>query len=184
MFLLGRVLLESKSSKVNEIHLKIFSLVKTKSSISLREQNYKGRAYNLYEIQSNFCMMNSDVVFYFSNTQTVLRGGKTKADHALLMGGGLIQLYRPLLTRGVGVSQVVPSGAQWIQGDPSGPKRTQGEPSGHKWTQVDTIGSEWCQVGPNGSRGSQVDPGGPKWTQVDTIGAKWCKVEPSSLSLN
>ena len=43
--LLSRVLLESKPSKVNAIHLKIFSLVKTKSSIFdtifLREQNHK-----------------------------------------------------------------------------------------------------------------------------------------------
>ena len=36
-------------------------------------------------------MMNTDVVFYFSNTQTVLRGGKTKADHALLMRGDPVQ---------------------------------------------------------------------------------------------
>ena len=42
-------------------------------------------------MESELNMMNTDVVFYFSNTQTVLRGGKTKADHALLMRGGPIQ---------------------------------------------------------------------------------------------
>ena len=44
-------------------------------------------------------MMNSDVVFYFSNTQTVLRGGKTKADHALLMREGPVQT---IADKGVG----------------------------------------------------------------------------------